>query len=151
MNKTYKPRKDLQFGILIWAPAVIALLFAALAYYEAFAWTKKLTPSGPWIAFIVWFPIAALTWFLTDYRIQDRSLVVRYAGFRFHNLLIDNFEEITSVRWSAGRSHALASRQIRISSKNGDSIAISPDNQENFLQDLLAINPGIQMKLETSM
>lgn len=96
------------------------------------------------LVFIIFF-ITIL--FTTNYTIQNEELLCKSSVFR-SRIKIKNIRKIefhkgiiVPVTWKLGLSHI----GIIITYNKYDDIYISPENREEFINDLLKINPNIEI------
>ena len=146
MNKNYKSEKDFFIALIIWAPTLLLFLIA-IARIFTFSDSLKIIPAH-FIVFgsILFFNFSAIVWFLTDYKIRNSILTIRFGLFRIYHMKIDNIIEIKKVIFSK-RAPALSKKQILLKSKTGFEIAISPKNEKDFINQLMKINPNINLAI----
>ncbi|WP_262280701.1 PH domain-containing protein [Hallella absiana] len=139
MNKVYPSKKDIFVFIIICLIASLASsINAAMESGTLMSWSCTLLIVLVWLAlFLLIYP--------TKYIIDGDNLLIR-CGFQRKRISIS---QIIYVR----RSHNLLASpalsvdrlEIVFKGKNTDSILISPRNRIDFVEDLKAINPDIDI------
>lgn len=136
MKKVYKS------GISIWLVSILLAVFIFLMLMLYF-------DHAPWFALFVVIGIASfiLQLFInTYYVVEDKTLKIR-SGF-LYKLTIDihqikKLEETNSPLSSPAASFD----RLEIIYNKFDSVIISPKDKKAFIEDLLQINPSIEIKL----
>jgi hypothetical protein len=139
-QKTYLSKR----GWIIYLPlALFPFIFSFGFLYISQTEPEKLMLSF-WIFVLLY--ILLLSILKTNYTISNEKLIIKFSFFKKSVQLND----ITTIKqrnqlWVMGWKLALSAKGIIISSKTGMDILISPENEEEFIADLLKINPEIKI------
>jgi hypothetical protein len=135
----YKSRRDSLFNsiFLLSFLLLIGILIAAIID------NKDLPFSFGLIFTVIIFLL--LIYFRTDYRVEDGFIYYRSGIFK-GSIKVDTIREleVNTTQW-VGNKPALARKGIIIKYNKYDDIYVSPERQEEFIQELLAINPQIKV------
>ncbi len=139
-NKTYLAKRNW----IIYLPlALFPFIFSFGFLYISQTEPEKLMLSF-WIFVLLY--ILLLSILKTNYTISKEKLIIKFSFFKKKVQISD----ITSIKkgkhfFVMGWKLALSTKGIIISTKNGMDILISPENQEEFIAELLNINPEIKI------
>lgn len=138
--KVYKSRRDWIYGSIFLG---ITLLFAVIlvsSYFDTVFWDWML------MVFIlgVITVILLINFFLIKIKIEDEELIVSV----IYNVFKINIFKITKIRigetmWSGFHKCGTATGGLIVFSKNKNDLYITPENQDEFLEELLKINSHI--------
>lgn len=128
--KIYKSKLDL------WLAAVMA---AALGFPIA----EGIVEKEYWLsaAFVLIASLVALMFYYTRYKIDGENLVIWRT-----KIPIQNIRKIYKTR-NPVSSPALSINRIAICYNKFDEVLVSPKEQEDFITELLKVNPNIEVKV----
>ena len=132
--KTYKSKVDVWLAILVFLPL-------GYAFYETFLkeeWSQLLVLSSVILCVIYVFNSV-------EYRIENNILSVKIGFLLFRRV---NINEVLKVEKTNNplSAPALSLQRLEIVYAKGH-LLISPKERENFINELLRINPNIQVQL----
>lgn len=138
--KIYKSRRDWIYGSIL---LVITLLFAIILFSSYF-------DTGFWDWMLMVFILGGINliilinFFFIKIKIKDEELIVSV----FYNVFRINIFKITKIRvgetmWSGFHKCGTATGGLIIFSKNKNDLYITPENQDEFLKELLKVNGHI--------
>lgn len=139
MKKVYQSKKD----ILVFLILTFAWVLGVSAY-NAIEEGKGLESWTNTIVLLIVFLLSSFLYYPTKYTIDGSNLIVRSGCQR----MIVPIAEITNIRRSRNvlASPALSLDRIEIVfSSPADSVLISPCRKKDFLNDLKAVNPNIDV------
>lgn len=138
--KVYKSRRDWIYGSIFLG---ITLLFVAIlvsSYFDSDFWDWM------WMVFILVGIdlIILINFFFIKIKIKDEELMVSV----IYNVFKINIFKITKIRigetmWSGFHKCGTATGGLIIFSKNKNDLYITPENQDEFLEELLKVNRHI--------
>ena len=138
MQKTYKSKIDLGLLILLVAAFGIPLIYMTVREPHWF---------GP---VIIWLPLTILVIYSVTsirYVIAGDRLLIKSIGFN-SNIPVQAIRRIEQTN-SFLASPAASLDRLEIVYNRYDSVLISPQDRAAFIRDLLAINPGIEVKIKS--
>ncbi|WP_255585119.1 PH domain-containing protein [Virgibacillus saliphilus] len=91
----------------------------------------------PLSLFLLWF------WFRTGYKIEDEIIMVRYGPIKM-KVPINNIQMIKK-RKNPFTAPALSTDKLELVSGRFDVISVSPEDQEEFIKQILEINNEIKL------
>ena len=137
-------KSKIGYGILI--PILLLLFGIASIPVLAGAPVKVLFTMS-----VIMIPIIAFTFhifFSTSYSITSNNQLLIKCGFLYRKLVdIDSIKSIEKTT-SALASPAASMDRIELKFGKWDSVIVSPEDKQEFVQALLDINPSIEHKLE---
>lgn len=137
MKKVYRSKISL-FLLLIMIAATLAPVFPLL-FKPQLSTTSYIVMV---LSFIFCLIIVVPTFSQTYYSIEDNALHIK-SGFLYNRTIhIQAIRKIEETR-NIVSSPALSMDRLEIIYNKFDSIIVSPQDKESFIQDLLAINPAI--------
>jgi hypothetical protein len=139
MTKTYKPKKDLLVSAVLIFTVIFPMVVISADYNKAL--------QNPWEFLPLLLPFALIAWlyFDTSYKIEGNYLHYRSAFLR-GKIDISTIRKIekNKTMW-VGIKPALATRGLVISYNKYDEIYIAPLSNTELVNDLLKVNPEIQI------
>ncbi len=128
---SFKSRKGfiLPLVIVLFAACTIAAIFEGIGYFNVFL-------SGGFFLFILMLSLKL------EYRITDTQLQIKCLFLYNLKIPIENIRELRPTR-DLTSSPALSLNRLRVRYNKFDDILLSPQNQEQFIVELLARNPNI--------
>ena len=104
---------------------------------------------GKWIGFLILFGVVFFIWFIsktTSYSIKEDELQVKSMFIVNQKIAISKIRKIENSN-SVLSSPALSFDRIVIRFNKFDDIYISPNQKLEFVEELLSINPSIEVKI----
>ncbi len=129
---TFSAKKDGTYALAIWSPVI--LTGALFVYYATLS-----------LAIIFLFSVGLSTWiwFSTRYEIREGKLIAK--SWLFQEIMeIERIVSIKPVR-NLAASFALARDRLEITDNSGNTIYVSPEQPEAFIQEIQRYNPGIKV------
>lgn len=138
--KVYKSRRDWVFGSIFLGITLLFAVILVLSYFDSDFWDWML------IVFILVGInlIILVNFFFIKIKIKDEELMVSV----IYNVFRINIFKITKIRigetmWSGFHKCGTATGGLIIFSKNKNDLYITPENQDEFLKQLLEVNRHI--------
>ncbi|WP_163969789.1 PH domain-containing protein [Oceanobacillus halotolerans] len=128
----FPSKKDRWLSIILWGVSLVGIIIPLI--------------TGSILTVIFTVPLAIILlwfWFRTGYLIEEDKIKVRYGPIR----QTVNIKEIKRIhkRKLPLSAPALSMDRIEIMCSKFNVVTISPENQEKFIETLLAINPAIKL------
>jgi len=127
---TFKPKKDLLYGIIIWIGPLILIPFLSFYY------SLELL-----IVFIASILLSLWIWFSTEYRIEDNELYIKSWVLR-KRIKLSDIMAIRKVE-NIYSSYALSVKRLEIDVKSFGKTFIAPDDFDNFINEIRKKNSNI--------
>lgn len=137
--KKYKANRK---GILIYIVVIITILPIAIFLMDTDTFVAK-----PFILLPLLAPLLLILWiyFDTSYKIENEHLIYR-SGFLRGKINIENIKEIVKGKTSySGKKPAFARKGLIIRYNKFDEIYISPESNDEIINDLLKLRPEIKI------
>lgn len=138
--KVYKSKRDWIYGSIFLAITLLFVVILLLSYFDTGFWDWML------MVFILGGInlIILINFFFIKIKIKDEELMVSV----IYNVFRINIFKITKIRigetmWSGFHKCGTATGGLIVFSKNKNDLYITPENQEEFLQELLKVNSHI--------
>ena len=135
MEKAYRSKIGIEFILIL-------LAVLGFSFYKLLDQPKisGIITLGALLVFILYIVLSI------QYKINDNILTVK-AGFLVNTKIeIQNIQKIKKT-YNPLSSPAASINRLEICYNNGDFVLISPKNRDQFIKDLLEINPNIEVKL----
>ncbi|WP_100010844.1 PH domain-containing protein [Lentibacillus sediminis] len=129
----FRSRKDTWLTILIWGIALFGVA-VPIAGGNIFGMLFIL----PLSLVLLWF------WFQTGYKIEGDLIRIKYGPIRM-KVEIQKIIQIRKHR-SIFAAPALSIHRLEINSGRFNIISISPENEKEFINEILKINPELEME-----
>jgi hypothetical protein len=132
--KVYKSKIDWWLGIVFLYPLFLGI---------------QSIIEGKWIGFLIFFGVLFFIWFIsktTSYSIKEDELQVKSMFVVNQKIDISKIRKIEKS-YSVLSSPALSFDRIVIRFNKFDDIYISPKQKLAFIEELLSINPSIEVKI----
>ncbi|MCC7332431.1 MAG: PH domain-containing protein [Flavobacteriales bacterium] len=142
MNKSFEKFYRAKKGVFITLVVALLLIFPPILIYF-----DSQIPKVYIFLIVYYLPVSVLVWmyFDTSYRIKEKTFFYT-CSFLKGEIAIDSIKELEiGVNMYSGIKPALAFKGIIIKYNKFDDIYIAPENNEELLNDLLAINPTIKI------
>jgi hypothetical protein len=137
--KIYKVKKGSGIKLILWV--------FALSPFLVFAFQNRFGLTSLFMFLVLLIPFLLVGWiyFGSSYWIENDKLFYR-SGFLKGDLDINQISSITKNKTSrSGVKPAMAGKGLIIKMKY-DEIYVAPEDNEEMVEDLLKINPGIDVK-----
>lgn len=138
--KVYKSRRDWVYGSIFLGITLLFAVIVVLSYFDVGFWD--------WILMAFIFAVISLilliNFFFIKTTIKDEELIVSV----IYNVFRINIFNITKIRigetmWSGFHKCGTATGGLIVFSKNKNDLYITPENQDEFLEELLKVNRHI--------
>lgn len=142
MNKSFEKFYRAKKGVFITLVIVLLLIFPPILIYF-----NSQIPKVYIFLIVYYLPVSVLVWmyFGTSYWIKEKTFFYTCSLIK-GEIAIDSIKGLEiGVSMYSGIKPALAFRGIIIKYNKFDDIYIAPENNEEFMNDLLAINPTIKI------
>ena len=147
MEKKYPVKKNISFGVFLLSVGILILFFAyvfPLLTNDNFYLQDYLISSAftiPVLLLFLWI------WVDTSYEITGETLKIRSGPLRW-KIDIKTIDKIrlNQDSWAGIWKPTLSWKCIQIRYKKYRAVYITPEQQDDFLKDLEAINPSIDIK-----
>ncbi|MBM7578646.1 PH domain-containing protein [Jeotgalibacillus terrae] len=142
----FKSKRDPWMTVLLWAFAIAFISFPI--FFPKFGvWMTPGFLDQQWIKIAALSPIGFLClwiWFETGYTVNENVLKINYGPFK----KLINIQQIKSIRETKNpfTDPALSMDKIEINYSGFKTIAISPENKNVFIRELMRHHPEIQIK-----
>ncbi|MBV6880674.1 PH domain-containing protein [Epilithonimonas ginsengisoli] len=138
--KVYKSRRDWIYGSIFLGITLLFAVILVLSYFDLGFWDWMLM-----VFILVGIDLIILiNFFFIKTKIKDEELIVSV----IYNVFRINIFKITKIRigetmWSGFHKCGTATGGLIIFSKNKNDLYITPQNQDEFLKELLKVNSHI--------
>ena len=129
-----------KFGIAL--PLVFALTIGLIIYFESLDLISALLIIGAIIGFML------LLYKTTEYIITGNWLMVRSAYLVYEKIDIGSIRKIAETR-NPLSSPALSLDRLEVFYNKFDSIIISPKDNQAFINQMIALNPGVIVEMKS--
>lgn len=135
----FKSRKSLWIGIILGAIGLLLISILITTLLQNDKHWLTLLPIFAVLLFLIWI------WFGTFYQIVEGQLKYKTAFIKGSIKILDIKEIRVGKTQFVGLKPALASKGLVIKYNRWDDIYISPEKESLFLEELLKVNPRIEI------
>ncbi|MBY7143551.1 PH domain-containing protein [Virgibacillus sp. NKC19-3] len=128
----FPSKRDLWMTIVLWGVPLLGVTIPAV--------------NGEMLGFFIMLPLSLFLlwfWFRTGYKIEDEIIMVRYGPIKM-KVPINNIQMIKK-RKNPFTAPALSTDKLELVSGRFDVISVSPEDQEEFIKQILEINNEIKL------
>ncbi|UJL48045.1 PH domain-containing protein [Virgibacillus sp. NKC19-16] len=128
----FPSKRDLWMTMVLWGIALTGVTIPAM--------------NGEMIGFLIMLPLSLLLlwfWFRTGYKIEDEIITVSYGPIKM-KVPINNIQ-IIKKRKNPFTAPALSTDKLELVSGRFDVLSVSPEDQEEFIKQILEINNKIKL------
>lgn len=148
MQKRFRSKVDNWFMFIAVVPVVICLIFG----FNQNDLNSAITSIAISIIILVFF---VYTYFNTFYTIRNNNLLIKNSFILNQTIDIQQIKKIVkSNSWEKASALSMDRLEIKYNEKPAvhynfyDNVIISPENKEEFIENLLKINPKIEVNLK---
>ncbi len=142
----YPSKRDVWMTLVLWA-AFFLMTIPPVFFPDLGVWMVPDFLDKQWIRVVILFTLACFIisfWFKTGYTIEEGNLKIQYGPFK-KNIPIHEIKNIRETK-NLFADPALSMDKLEIYYAKYDTIAISPKNKSEFIEQMLQQNPNIKIK-----
>lgn len=133
----FTAKKDAVYSVLVWLTVLVSLWMIVTEFSWSFSGIIWLVTGTLILGLLLWF------WFGTNYRITEGTLIIHNGPFRYR-ITVNEIHRIRKTK-SILATPALSVDRLAVEYGKYMDVQISPQNEEEFVELLVRLNPDIQV------